>query len=80
MSMGKQELIQRVLVRVREAKQTASQKLEDDMNILIKWLGEEEVRIAKENLTNGTVTLKVANGESVPVAVEETTKGVPDRE
>lgn len=67
--MSKLELIQRCRIRIREVKQTSIQKLESDINSVLQFLDEEELRIAKEDLTNGAKPL-----------VEATTKGEPDRE
>jgi len=78
MSMSKVEVIQRCRVRITEAKQNAVQKLEEDFNAVLKFLGDEEIRVTKEALTNGKPSVEMTSQE-VPVA-EPTTEGKPDRE
>jgi hypothetical protein len=69
MSMGKSELIQRCRIRITETKQAAIQKMEDDFGAILKFLGDEALRIEKEELTNGVKPL-----------AEAVTKVEPDRE
>lgn len=80
MSMSKLEIIQRCKIKLTEVKQSATRKVEDDINAALAWLGEEEIRIQKEALTNGTLSARITDNEVGSVLVEETTKGVPDRE
>jgi hypothetical protein len=88
--MSKTEVIQRCKVKLTEVKQSATRKIEDEINAALSWLGDEEIRIAKEGLTNGSVTKvlvetaldqpKASDVISEVSKSEVGLKGKPDRE
>lgn len=71
MSMSKLEIIQRARIRVREVQQLTIQELEKNIGAVIDFLNNEELRISKEELTNGSPTI---------VEAEVIVKGGPERE
>lgn len=88
MSMSRKELISRVQIRVREARNHLVKETEDYLGQILDFLHEEEIRIDKEGLVpNGSVVKVLVedvkpSAEKVIEAVRSQfeTKGGPERE